>query len=235
MASNRPWLEINGVKSTTIAGLLITSVPPVAKPPRRYQLQTVDGLNGDIRTDLGYAAYDKTVGIGLAGSYDEDAIIAFFDQSGTVIFSNEPDKVYTFDGIEGFAMERLARMCQAEIILHVQPFKTSASETAKTLSGTTSVTNAGNRPSEPVLEITGTGTVGVSLDGTQLFSIAFPGTSTYIKIDTHEQEAYYSDGTFANRIVTGEYSAFRIPTGIHSIKLTGTVASAKIKGVSLWT
>jgi len=141
MASNRPWLEINGVKSTTIAGLLITSVPPVAKPPRRYQLQTVDGLNGDIRTDLGYAAHDRTVGIGLAGTYDEDAIIAFFDQSGTVIFSNEPDKVYTFDGIEGFAMERLARMRQAEIILHVQPFKTSAEETETTITVETETDN----------------------------------------------------------------------------------------------
>lgn len=430
MASNRGWLEINGVKSTTIAGLLVTSVPPVAKPPRRYQLQAVDGLNGDIRTDLGYAAYDRTVGIGLAGTYDEDAIIAFFDQSGTVIFSNEPDKVYTFDGIEGFAMERLARMRQAEIILHVQPFKTDAEETPATAtiesvtfnqliengdfsdgtdgwtrlntnnvptfsaedgvlsfsfnagssntnrgfyktitsvpqgdvvmfgldlrrtgddyeyvaialsdantvpnvnraflrplsevftrfdsiitttvatdrvvigtrSATTglslsfeirnvvlfdltemfgaakaaeiaametaeagagvayvkqyfpadyyepnageamssaviSVNNKGNRPSEPTLTITGSGTVNVNMGGAQYFTVTFPAAKT-ITIDTHEQEAYWPDGTLANRAVVGEYSRFRIPPGQTSVSCSGAVTAASIEGVSLWT
>lgn len=431
MASQRPWIEINGVKSTTIAGLLITSVPPVAKPPKRYQLQAVDGLNGDIRTNLGYAAYDKTVGIGLAGTYDEDAVIAFFDQTGTVIFSNESDKVYTFDAIEGFSMDRLARLRQGEIILHVQPFKADADEMPETATiesvtfnqliengnfseGTTgwtkssgiasmtaddgvlsfaytagssninraiasgafssipignvvmigftlrrtgdpfnvnvavsstitmaatnrtvvsadditetfqrygliktvdteavtrlvfgtrsattgvdasfelkdvvlydltsmfgaakaaeiaametaeagagvayvkkyfpadyyepnageamssaviSVNNKGNRPSEPTLTITGSGTVNVNMGGAQYFTVTFPAAKT-ITIDTHEQEAYWPEGTLANRAVVGEYSRFRIPPGVTSVSCSGAVTAASIEGVSLWT
>jgi phage-related protein len=117
---------LNGIKSNTINGLLIQELPPISKPLMRTEIQQVDGRDGDIVTNLGYAAYDKEMLIGLYGDYDIDDVIAYFDSSGTVTFSNEPDKYYNYQIIQKIDYERLARFRQANVVFHVQPFKYSA-------------------------------------------------------------------------------------------------------------
>lgn len=121
---------INSVKSTTIQGLLISSLPPITKPKIRTSVEEIDGRDGDIVTELGYSAYDKTMTIGLFGNYDIDEVIQYFDSEGTVIFSNEPDKFYRFEIIEQIDFERLARFKTANVVFHVQPFKFSAVDDA---------------------------------------------------------------------------------------------------------
>jgi predicted phage tail component-like protein len=117
---------LNGVKSTTIKGLLIQSLPPISKPLMRTSVEEIDGRDGDIVTKLGYSAYDKQMSIGLFGDYDVDEVIQFFDSEGTVIFSNEPDKFYKYQIIEQIDFERLLRFKTATVTFHVQPFKYSA-------------------------------------------------------------------------------------------------------------
>ena len=94
MHKNR--VTLNGVRSDLIKGLLIQELPPVIKPEMRTQIEEIDGRNGSVITYLGYSAYEKDMTIGLFGSYDIDQIIRFFNSSGEVIFSNEPDKVYQY-------------------------------------------------------------------------------------------------------------------------------------------
>lgn len=126
MGSFHPNITLNGVSSTSVKGLIIQSLPPISKPLQRTQIETVDGRDGDIATPLGYAAYDKTVTVGLAGDFDIDEVIAFFDSSGTVIFSNEPDKYYRYTIVAQIDFERLLRFRTANVVFHVQPFKHSA-------------------------------------------------------------------------------------------------------------
>ena len=45
--------------------------------------------------------------IGLFGDYDIDDIIPFFNTSGTVTFSNEPEKYYVYDILDAIDYERL--------------------------------------------------------------------------------------------------------------------------------
>ena len=92
----RPYIIINGVNSRSIKGLLISELPPISKPAIRVQQEEIDGRDGDIITTLGYAAYDKVVTIGLTYEYDIDDIIEFFNTSGKIVFSNEPDKYYFY-------------------------------------------------------------------------------------------------------------------------------------------
>ena len=117
---------LNGVKSTTIQGLLIQSLPPISKPKQRTSIEEIDGRDGDIVTKLGYSAYDRPMTIGLFGEYDVDEVIQYFDSEGTVIFSNEPDKFYNYEIIEQIDFERLLRFKTATVVFHVQPFKWSA-------------------------------------------------------------------------------------------------------------
>jgi predicted phage tail component-like protein len=126
------YIELNGVRSNSITGLLIQSLPPISKPLIRTQVEEIDGRDGDIITKLGYSAYDKEIEIGLRGNFDVDDVIAYFDSEGIVTFSNEPDKYYHYQIIEQIDFERLVRFRTAKVTFHVQPFKYSLSETPVT-------------------------------------------------------------------------------------------------------
>lgn len=120
------YVIINGIRSTTIKGFLIQSLPPISKPLMRTSIEEIDGRDGDVVTKLGYSAYDKEMSIGLFGDFDIDEVISFFDSEGTIIFSNEPDKFYNFQIINQIDFEKLLRFKTATITFHVQPFKYSA-------------------------------------------------------------------------------------------------------------
>ena len=119
---------INGVSSETLQGVQVLSLPPITKPRMRTSVAVIDGRPGDIVTRLGYEAYNRKIQILLHHDYDIDAISAFFNTSGTIIFSNEPDMEYEFETIDAFSFERAVRYKTADITFHVQPYKLSATE-----------------------------------------------------------------------------------------------------------
>lgn len=130
------YVIINGVSSDTIQGLQVLSLPPITKPKMRRQVDTIDGRAGDIITELGYEAYDRTITVLLHHNYDLDAITAFFNTSGEIIFSNEPDKKYYFRLLEKIDYERAVQFKTANITFHVQPYKYPVNETPLTVSTT---------------------------------------------------------------------------------------------------
>ena len=122
------YVVLNGVDSRTIKGLLIQELPPIVKPAMRTEIEEIDGRDGDTAIALGYAAYDRTMTIGLYGNYDINRVIGFFNTSGTAIFSNESDMIYRYSITAQIDFERLARFRTASVTFHVQPFKFSAAE-----------------------------------------------------------------------------------------------------------
>ena len=124
------YIIINGTNSNTINGLGINELPPISKPPLRVQTEEIDGRDGDISTNLGYGAYDKTISIGLFGTgYDINEVISFFNGEGTVVFSNEPNKYYKYKIINQIDYEALLKFKSATITFHCQPFKYPLTET----------------------------------------------------------------------------------------------------------
>ena len=135
-----------GVLSTTIKGLLISELPPITKPAMRVKETTIDGRDGSILEDLGYSSYDKNVVIGLHGNFDINKVIKYFTGEGEVVFSNEPDKVYTAKIVGQIDYNRLLRYRQATIPFRAQPFKHKLYEAYKpaqteVLNGTALVIN----------------------------------------------------------------------------------------------
>lgn len=233
-------VTLNGVNSTTIRGLLIQELPAITRPKMRTLQTVVDGRAGDIITDLGYEAYDRELRVGLHGSFDIDAVIAFFNGSGEAVFSNEPGKVYDYEFIEKVDYERLLRFRTARIKMHVQPYKHSATEgtITKTMSGTSgtfTVTNSGNTVAKPVLDIIGSGTISLSVpDGilTRAFAVNMANDAEVI-IDTEAVEAYYGDAR-KNRLVTGDISKFGLKPGENTISWDGSITSIAISDYSRW-
>ena len=124
------YITLNGIKSNTIKGLLIQSLPPITKPLLRTETEEIDGRDGDVITKLGYSAYDKEVVIGLYGDYEVNDVLNYFNSEGVVTFSNEPDKYYKYAIYEQIDLEKLLRFKTATITFHVQPFKYSAVDKA---------------------------------------------------------------------------------------------------------
>lgn len=129
----RNYITLNGKNSNEINGLLIQELPPISKPQIRTEVEEIDGRDGDIVTKLGFAAYDKEFTVGLYKDFDINAIIAYFNSEGTVVFSNEPDKYYNYQIIDQIDFERLVRYRTATVRMHCQPFKYSNTEGARTL------------------------------------------------------------------------------------------------------
>ena len=230
------YIELNGVNSQTIQGLLIQELPPITKPKIRANVEEIDGRNGDIITQLGYSAYDKTISVGLYGDFDINQIINYFNSSGTVTFSNEDDKYYKYQILDQIDFNRLIRYRTANVKMHVQPFKYSLTDNSKTYTiddeTSISITNAGNFYSKPVLTITGTGTINLSLNGIQIFSITL-GDIGSIVIDTENMEAY-NGTTLLNRSVVGSYDNFKLNSGINTISWSGTITQIQINNYSRW-
>ena len=232
------FVILNGQSSKDITGLIISSLPPITKPLMRTNIETIDGRDGDIVTKLGYSAYDKTIKIGLYGDFDIDDVITFFNSDGQVIFSNEQDKYYNYQILDQIDYERLLRFKTADITLHCQPFKYSSVEGVKTFTITNetsiNIRNNGNYIAKPIITITGTGTINLSLNNHQIFVIDL-SEDTQITIDTNLMDAYNpSTQSLMNRVVTGDYDKFALNVGTNTISWAGTISQIDIKNFSRW-
>ena len=235
----RNYIILNGISSETITGLLIQNLPPISKPKQRVNIEEIDGRDGDIVTYLGYGTYDKEFKIGLYGNYDVDEVIKYFNSSGTVTFSNEEDKYYNYQILDQIDFERLLRFKEATVRMHIQPFKYSNVEAKKsfTITNQTSINirNNGNFISKPVLTITGTGTINLSLNNEQLFVIDLGETSTSIVLDINNMNAYNpTTNAYMNRAVTGNYNNFVLNIGTNTISWSGTITQISVDNYSRW-
>lgn len=231
-----PYLVINGVSSRQIQGLMIQSLAPITKPPKRTSIEEVDGRDGDIVEVLGYGAYDKAVSIGLHGNYNVDDVIKFFDTSGKVIFSNEADKYYNFAIYDQIDFEKLIKFKTAIVNFHVQPFKYDAdaiaiNQTLNNGGALFNVRNIGNIYSKPKLQMTGTGTVKVLINDTEILNINLSNNQTII-ID--EMNAVDLSGNYLNRNVSGDYSDVKLNVGLNKVEYQGILTSASIDKYSRW-
>lgn len=235
----RDYIILNGVNSNTVTGLLISVLPPITKPKQRTTVEEIDGRDGDIVTTLGYSAYDKEVEIGLYGDFDIDDVITFFNGSGTVTFSNEPDKYYNYQILDQIDYEKLIRFKTAKIKMHVQPFKYSAVEGTRTFTITTqdeiTINNSGNYVSKPVITINGTGTINLEVNGYEVLVIELGDSANQVTIDTANMEAYNQNtGQLMNRDVTGDYDNLYLNAGSNKISWTGTITQIQITNYSRW-
>ena len=241
MAVNiRPYIIINGQSSLELNGLIISELPPITKPMQRVMAEEIDGRDGDIVTPLGFSAYDKEIVIGLYDEYDIDEVIDFFNQSGKITFSNEPDKYYNFAQYNGIDFEKLVRFKTATVGFHCQPFKYALNEGEQTFdfsssatSGELSIRNNGNYPSRPQIKLTGSGTVNLSINGAQVMVINMIGNPVII-LDATEMNAYSPDNMLLNRQVTGNYDNLVLKSGKNTISYTGSLTEIAVNNYSRW-
>ena len=231
------FVILNGVKSTTLKGFLISSLPPISKPLMRVNVEQIDGRDGDIISELGYSAYDKQMSIGLFGDYDVNEVIKYFNSEGEVIFSNELDKYYKYKIIQQIDFEKLIRFKTATVTFHVQPFKYSAVETkfvhdVGDEDNGFHLVNGGNIYSKPRITIYGSGIVNLYINGEQYFLMDI-GEAEYITLDGETLNASTGE-TLMNRHVAGNLDKLRFNVGNNTIAWDGNVTKVEVENFVRW-
>ena len=230
-------LTINwkGTASTALAGLMISELPPISKPEMRVDRTEIDGRDGDIVDELGYAAYKKTVRVGLTTGYDIDAIAKYFTGTGNLTLSNEADKYYKARITSQVDFEKLLRFKTADVDFEVQPYKykLSESDVDLTISGETSVavTNAGLEESKPLIRLEGSGTIELTVGGLSVFSIDIDAGDGYVLVDSEALDAYVTAG-LRNNNMTGDFPTLQ--PGSNTIGWTGTLTRIVVTPRSRW-
>ena len=98
-----------GISSNDFQGIVVNSLPPISKPPKRTSKIQIDGRNGDIIEFLGYDAYDKSINITILQETNIDELINWLNGSGRLILSNEPNKYYEAEIIDQIDFSRLVK------------------------------------------------------------------------------------------------------------------------------
>lgn len=95
-----------------------------------------------------------------------------------------------------------------------------------------SIMNRGNIVSRPKITIFGSGTINLSINGIELFTINL-GDSEYITIDGIKMNAYQGN-ILKNRSVAGNYDNLVLKVGKNTISWTGHVSWIEVENFSRW-
>ena len=224
----------NGKDSRDIKELLISELPPITKPNMRVKETIIDGVDGSIIEELGYESYDKTIAIGLKIGADVDKISEFFTGNGSIVFSNEPDRYYIARIIKNIDYARLLRYRVATVTFRVQPFKYNRVEVAREATGERTsmiVENIGNHTSKPIITITGSGLIELTVNGDTICRYLFPEGENTVVLDSEKQDAYF-DTVLKNRNMNGDFPIFQ--KGNNTLSWSGALESIRISKYSRW-
>lgn len=226
------YFIFKGINSKDFIGLVVNTLPPITKAPKRVETQEIDGVDGEIITELGYSAYDKDITITLLKHNDIDEIMNWLSGEGELVTSLEPDKVYKARIIDQIDYERLYNFKSATITFRVQPYKYELDESSITITQSgKSISNNGLEVSKPIMTITGTGTIELSINNLLVFKYTFPEGENEVIIDSEKQDAYLGS-VLKNRNMVGDFPILQ--SGKNVITWSGDISSIVIQPNSRW-
>lgn len=207
-----PYFIWKGIDSRNMR-VWVQRMPPITRPPVRYQSVTIPGRPGALTLLEGedvYEAYVREMTIMPKPNADLSAIINWLTGSGEVVFSIEAErsqKARIYDEVS--LTRQFANQRSAVVRFLCDPFKQSRFEQKDypmtvdaEAEGSYTLTNKGDVIAHPMFRLTATGAVGITVNGTQI-ALRELDEDTNAVIDCETREAY--------RTVTDEN------TGVESI------------------
>ena len=213
-------LIINGTSLSSL-GVIVKNQTRYIKPKRRTTSYYVDGQDGvNIVEGYGYDAYILPFNITLTDPTKFDQIYALLDGNVILETSDDVGKFRYAKVLEDVDYNPIALWKETTVeFLIYKPFRYVKTESNVTLVAPGNLTNAGTVNSLPLLKITGTGTVVITIGG-RSFTYVFDTPSVYI--DSDSQEAYYLvPTTRKTNKMTGAFPY--LTPGVNAVSWTGTV------------
>lgn len=207
-------------------GLIVTSFPPIIRPPERIIQQTIPGRPGVVTLAEGenvYDAYIKSFVIGLRPGAPAQPVINWLRGEGRAVFGNEPEFAYTGRIISAVQFDKVGQwiMKSAGVQLLTQPFKARAvPEGNITVTGaSTALYNPGDVGASPLIRLQHTGALEIALGDTVMSFADAPGE---LVIDCDAGVITLPDGT----LWAGEWSGdfLKIPAGASTVTLSDSSA-----------
>jgi phage-related protein len=215
-------ITFKGISANSL-GVVVNKLPPFKRATKRTNVIRIDGRDGTIVEELGYDGYVLPIKITLMDVSKVNEVIAWLSGGGVLTTDEDPTRYVTAYIYNEVSYERLVSLKTATVEFYVSdPFRYLTSESNITLTTNGSVTNDGTAVSLPLLKITGTGTVVVTING-RSFTYVFD--STYVYIDSQSMEAYYLT-TLKNRKMSGDFPYFDV--GLNTITWSGNITELVI-------
>ena len=208
-------------------GLQALTLPKPEKPERRYSEFSVAGRSGKLRiSDESYEEIDKTATF-MCASEDVEAATEWLSSITEICTSAEPRRVYTVTACPGIkTTTKTAGLFEFSVSFKCFPLAKDYEEQAISLTSGQVIVNPSSEPAYPSFEITGSGTIVLTI-GTQTVTIT--AVSTSVTVEGGETFACYDAGGSAlNRMTLSPASDVGFPAigGKESIAISFTGASA---------
>jgi len=208
-----------GITSDSL-GVIAEEEDFLARAARRADKLEINGVDGAEYTELGYSDIEQSVNLQLTDTTKLDAILAWLDGVGEFIFNGRKTTARFYNSLQPSRMVYL-KSIPATFIRAPFWYLTSEINQTITASGTT-IVNSGNAESWPLLKITGSGAITVTLNEVT-FGYTFDTPYVYVDcIKGKTRQASYLSAR-KNRQKTGGWPSLAI--GNNTIAWTGSITS----------
>lgn len=229
----RNWFEWNGVRCTEY-GMYVKELPPPTVPAERVTFTNVPGRSGSLTTTEGEYVYDDLLLTATCVVSDPDRIpeiAGWLRGSGKVTFADRDEGFYYARIVNQIPFEKILRgNPHREFVVNFRckPFWYEESSPVRTIlpastSGSMTLSNPGNVPSEPVITVTGSGEITLIVGMT---IVELSDVNGEITIDSELQECY-SGVTSMNHCMSGDFPT--LAPGHNALSWNGNVTKLSVK------
>lgn len=229
-------------KGVTDASLgVVTRSMKFIQAGHRYEVSQVEGRDGSDYTLLGRESYILKVDIELMPTANIDNVMAWLSGTGTLVRADDPLKYVTAVILSSIEYSKIQSTKQATVEFFVpDPYRYLLSESVQTVVSTpATIVNSGTAIAYPLLKVTGSGTVVLTLNGVAM-EYVFPSGESEVYIDCGSrdyvnskmiQDAYYlTIASLRNRALTITGNVFpSLSVGNNTLTLdSGSITSVEV-------
>lgn len=211
-------------------GIYVEKRPSLPSPKRRVSYLSVPGRNGSLKYDENtYEDITLAVECGVIGDvYTRiDEIKAWLHGSGesNLIFSFQNDKCFIAQVVNSIDFEvSLRRIGKFIIVFNCRPFKYAVQNNPFIITNSgTNLINTGTLPSEPIIEVFGSGNITLKINEQEVILTAVSGK---IILNSVLQDAYDDSLENKNNNMKGDF--FFLEVGDNHVSWVGNVTKLMI-------
>ena len=215
-------------QNTKNLGFALVGRPSIASAEKKYETTEVEGRDGSLTRFLGYDDLKFSLNFNILFQSDIKQklreIKGVLAQASTLSFDDSPNFYYKIKQAQISETESVIKASGVFSVDFVaEPFEYQKTSSTAYTTKPINLTNQTTTTALPIIKVTGTGTVVLSVNGV---GITLTGLTSSITLDSELQEAYTGLTTNMNSSMNGEFPVLKI--GSNTITWTGTVTKVEI-------
>lgn len=201
------YFIFKGIDSRTMG--IVENMPSFIRAEMDVNIITIPGNNGVRLIENTFKPYTDYFDFIIRDVSKIDDVIEWLNGKGDLIVSDELNKVRKvamYSEQKYIRKTKIAKSARINFIVY-DPFKYSIAESDITITSPGNIENYGTVYSEPLIKVTGTGEVTLTING---FDYTYNFDTPFVYLDSSNREAYASaidiEGTRKTRRLTSEFN-----------------------------